>query len=716
VRRWRVVLLAFALGALCCAAVVLAPAVALHLIRPRLERSLGMPLRVGAVTGRLGRVVLADVRIGEIARFRRVTIHYRTARLLIGRLALDPVEIDGAIVNLTPADLRRLRGRGATAAGPSASRLEIGHVRVAGGRVRYRDAGPGLTAEARIDLVREPRRPPRATLRDVRAALSSGPTGGASRIDVSLEHDGPRVEVRGGRVAVGTALTLSDIEGSIVPRGGGRLALALWGGWGDAATRLWKADGTIDPGRGHADVRLAAQRFRLDRLGPVLAGAPILDPHETEVDADLTLRQADGAVDFEGHLDVFGLTIFHPGIGPAAVRDLDAEVRTRGRFDARARKLRVDELLLEHSGVRARVAGTVERLGTPQPRIEAKLEVPPLPCRRLLAALPEGLFPIVRRFQIDGSFSAELHAEVDFAALESVALDGRIGIDGCRVVVAPPEGDAKKLLLPFSHRVRPMPDVETTFEVGPANRDFTPLGDVSTHLVNSIMTTEDSRFFDHRGFIGREFRSALARDLRERRFALGASSITMQMVKNVMLTHEKTLARKLQELFLTWHVEQTLPKERILEIYLNVIELGPGIYGIGAAARHYFGKSPRDLTPREAAFFSSILPSPKRRYVHYCHGVPSPKWERYLDRILRRMHERGRLSQVDLEAALASPLVFDRVEARPEVECLRFVKQIVEANQVPVLPDDEPLRENPGGVQNEPPGRSAPTPRPGDPP
>jgi membrane peptidoglycan carboxypeptidase len=264
--------------------------------------------------------------------------------------------------------------------------------------------------------------------------------------------------------------------------------------------------------------------------------------------------------------------------------------------------------------------------------------------------------------------------------------------------------------------VRPLPDVETTFEVGPANRDFTPLGDVSTHLVNSIMTTEDSRFFDHRGFIGREFRSALARDLRERRFALGASSITMQMVKNVMLTHEKTLARKLQELFLTWHVEQTLPKERILEIYLNVIELGPGIYGIGAAARHYFGKSPRDLTPREAAFFSSILPSPKRRYVHYCHGVPSPKWERYLDRILRRMHERGRLSQVDLETALASPLVFDRVEARPEVECLRFVKQIVEANQVPVLPDDEPLRENPGGVQNEPPGRGAPTSRPGGPP
>ena len=111
------------------------------------------------------------------------------------------------------------------------------------------------------------------------------------------------------------------------------------------------------------------------------------------------------------------------------------------------------------------------------------------------------------------------------------------------------------------------------------------------------MTTEDNGFFKHRGWVSSEFKSALRRNLQRGGFRLGASSITMQMVKNVLLTREKTLSRKLQELFLVWYLEQNLPKERILELYFNAIEFGPRIYGIGAATRHYFGKKPADLTP-----------------------------------------------------------------------------------------------------------------------
>ena len=158
--------------------------------------------------------------------------------------------------------------------------------------------------------------------------------------------------------------------------------------------------------------------------------------------------------------------------------------------------------------------------------------------------------------------------------------------------------------------------------VGPDNPDFVPYDEISPYLVGSIMTTEDNGFFKHHGWVSSEFKSALRRNLQRGGFRLGASSITMQMVKNVLLTKEKTLSRKLQELFLVWYLEQNLPKERILELYFNAIEFGPRIYGIGAATRHYFGKKPSELTPLEAAFFSSILPSPKRRYVQYCHGAP----------------------------------------------------------------------------------------------
>ena len=136
------------------------------------------------------------------------------------------------------------------------------------------------------------------------------------------------------------------------------------------------------------------------------------------------------------------------------------------------------------------------------------------------------------------------------------------------------------------------------------------------------MTTEDNGFFKHRGWVTlASSRARCAATCERGGFRLGASSITMQMVKNVLLSQEKTLSRKLQELFLVWYLEQNLPKERILELYFNAIEFGPRIYGIGAATRHYFGKKPADLKPLEAAFFSSILPSPKRRYVQYCHGA-----------------------------------------------------------------------------------------------
>ena len=165
------------------------------------------------------------------------------------------------------------------------------------------------------------------------------------------------------------------------------------------------------------------------------------------------------------------------------------------------------------------------------------------------------------------------------------------------------------------------------------------------------MTTEDNGFFKHRGWVTSEFKSALRRNLQRGGFRLGASSITMQMTKNVLLTQEKTLSRKLQELFLVWYLEQNLPKERILELYFNAIEFGPRIYGIGAATRHYFGKKPRELTPLEAAFFSSILPSPKRRYVQYCHGALAAQWDKYVHRIMAkvaraRAHDRRRVRRL----------------------------------------------------------------------
>jgi membrane peptidoglycan carboxypeptidase len=143
---------------------------------------------------------------------------------------------------------------------------------------------------------------------------------------------------------------------------------------------------------------------------------------------------------------------------------------------------------------------------------------------------------------------------------------------------------------------------------------------------------------------------------------------------------------------LVWYIESQLPKQRILELYFNAIEFGPRVYGIGPAARHYFGKSALDLTPLEAAYFSSLLPSPKRRYIQFCHGALSPSWDKYVRRIMAKMHERGRLGAEEYAAASASTLAFNVAERPlPEKQCLDWVKRITQRPE----PDPPPDAENP---------------------
>jgi membrane peptidoglycan carboxypeptidase len=314
-----------------------------------------------------------------------------------------------------------------------------------------------------------------------------------------------------------------------------------------------------------------------------------------------------------------------------------------------------------------------------KPRFAATLNVQPLPCQIALQAFPVELVPYLQGFKLVGTFSTDLHLGLDLEDLDTpVDLGGHVGIEGCRVLQAPEWASSDRLSATFEQTVEYEHGKWMTFIVGPESPDWVPFAEISPNLVNSIMTTEDSGFFKHHGFISAEFRSALQQNLQRGYFRLGASSITMQMIKNVLLSREKTLSRKLQEMFLTWYVEHHLTKERIMEIYFNVIEFGPGIYGIGRAAHHYFGKAAKDLEPQEAAWFSSILPNPKKRYVQYCHtnGMLDAKWDAYIKRIMRRMHERGRLTDDEFAKAQATPLKFSRTEAMPERECMAFVKRI----------------------------------------
>jgi membrane peptidoglycan carboxypeptidase len=200
-------------------------------------------------------------------------------------------------------------------------------------------------------------------------------------------------------------------------------------------------------------------------------------------------------------------------------------------------------------------------------------------------------------------------------------------------------------------------------------------------MIAAVMTTEDGGFWKHKGFITSQFQAALKRNLEAGKIRLGASTITMQMVKNVLLSHERTLSRKLQEMFLTWYVEQSLSKERIMEVYLNVIEFGPGVYGVTRGAAHYFGKAPADLTPPEAAYLALMLPSPVRRHVNYCEGGLTPVFQAKMKRLLAIMQTRGRLDPETYEEWKEGVITFDSTELVSKKECLAEIQRLLAASE-----------------------------------
>jgi monofunctional biosynthetic peptidoglycan transglycosylase len=133
---------------------------------------------------------------------------------------------------------------------------------------------------------------------------------------------------------------------------------------------------------------------------------------------------------------------------------------------------------------------------------------------------------------------------------------------------------------------------------------------ISPFIARAVVVGEDAKFWRHDGFDLPAMKYALEKDLKTRKFALGGSTISQQLAKNLYLSPSKNPVRKIKEAILTWRIEHTLTKRRILEIYLNVVEWGDGVFGIEAAAQHYYGHSAAQLSPREAAGLAAVLPNP----------------------------------------------------------------------------------------------------------
>jgi monofunctional biosynthetic peptidoglycan transglycosylase len=222
---------------------------------------------------------------------------------------------------------------------------------------------------------------------------------------------------------------------------------------------------------------------------------------------------------------------------------------------------------------------------------------------------------------------------------------------------------------------------------------------ISTNVIGAVIVSEDWSFFSHDGYDPHEIKNALQKDLKEGRFARGASTITQQVVKNVFLERDKTLWRKFREFVLSVELDDKVSKRRILEVYLNIVELGEGIYGVGPASRHYFGKHPSQLTAKEGAFLAMLLPSPKRYSQSFRDRRLTPYARKTIRNILRKMVRGRYIDQEQYEIEVATQLSFEI----PEAPVLAEPSSQEEEEEVEVTEEEGASEPEPEGDHTLPP-------------
>lgn len=257
------------------------------------------------------------------------------------------------------------------------------------------------------------------------------------------------------------------------------------------------------------------------------------------------------------------------------------------------------------------------------------------------SSLPTGLFSNLEGIKTEGTLSYHFLLDLDFAQVDSLQFESALSGKNFHILQYG-NTDLRKMNEPFAYTAYEKGEPVRTFEIGENNPSFRPFNSVSRYLPLAIMQSEDAGFFNHAGFIPSAIRESLIQDIKEKRFARGGSTLSMQLVKNVFLSRNKTIARKMEEILIVWLLEgsRLTSKERMFEVYLNIAEWGPLIYGASEASRFYFAKDPSALTLGECIYLASIIPKPK--YFRSCFDNLrlKPYYEDFFRVILTRLVDR----------------------------------------------------------------------------
>jgi hypothetical protein len=375
-------------------------------------------------------------------------------------------------------------------------------------------------------------------------------------------------------------------------------------------SQRWSIKGFADPRNKKADIRF----FNMDK-GAIKI--PYFDERYNLKSSFDSIRLKISNIDKSGdelHIDGFtsivNLRINHPKI---ASKDI---LIKNARFDYR--------LLLGSDFISVDSSSTAQFNAIkfhPYMAYETKLDtiyslkvaIPKINTQDFISSLPDGLFTHFQGMRAEGTFDYKLDLRFNKNKPNELVFDSNLKKENLKITKYG-EANLNKLNGPFTYRAIIRDVLQRPVLVGAANSNYTPLAQISPYLRKCVLTTEDPSFFSHHGFINEAFKQSIVKNIKTKKFSRGASTISMQLVKNVFLTREKTVSRKLEEILLVYILENNriVSKERMLEVYFNIIEWGPNVYGIGEASHFYFQKNPSELTLNECLYLARIIPSPKK--------------------------------------------------------------------------------------------------------
>jgi hypothetical protein len=402
-----------------------------------------------------------------------------------------------------------------------------------------------------------------------------------------------------------------------------------------------------------------------------------------EARADITLSADAERLMFDGDGRLHSLSVVHDGLADEPVRGLELAVRATGAYELDGSLIRLDEAKVDLGALRIEGFGAMERAAD-HDRIDARIAVPVSDCQNIFESIPRALVPKVASIAMSGSFALKTAFAFDTRHPDQVKVDWDLA-NRCRITSAPTEIDASRFSRPFKRTVLDPRGQTAEIWSGPGTQDWVPLSAISPYMEAAVTTTEDGGFRYHGGFDKGAIKSSIRDDLTAKRFIRGASTISMQVAKNLYLERAKSVSRKLQEAILTVYLEQELTKDQILELYFNIVELGPMIYGIGPAAEHYFQTTPSDLSLGQAVFLASLLPSPKKVYFG-ADGQVTKGWLAYLHRLMKIMRDRNKITEEDLADGLAEVVTY-KVAKSPRVRGIQEAPGDLPGDQGWMAPD-----------------------------